>query len=163
MAPLVMCPKGPEVGDACAPATGRVVLDTNIVLDLFVFADPATTSVRAGLEVGTLQWHATAAMRDELARVLAYPQIVRRLTFYTRTAEQVLAAFDRHAQLCAVPAKAPWTCKDADDQKFIDLAVALSHCTLLSKDQAVLCMRRRLATADVIVSPSWAESGGASA
>lgn len=151
------------MGEPCAPAVGQVVLDTNIVLDLFVFADPATASLRAGLEAGTLRWHATGAMREELARVLAYPQIVRRLTFYTRTAEQVLAAFDRHAQLSAVPTKAPWTCKDADDQKFIDLAVALSHCILLSKDQAVLCMRRRLATADVMVGPVWAETGGVSA
>lgn len=151
------------MGGPCAPAVGQVVLDTNIVLDLFVFSDPATAPLRAGLEAGTLLWHATGAMREELARVLAYPQIVRRLTFYTRTAEQVLAAFDRHAQLSAVPTKAPWTCKDADDQKFIDLAVALSHCSLLSKDQAVLCMRRRLATADVMVRSAWAEAGDASA
>jgi len=150
--------KGPEVLEPCAPAAGQVVLDTNIVLDLFVFADPATAPLRAGLEAGTLHWHATGAMRDELARVLAYPQIVRRLNFYSRTAEQVLGAFDRHAQLTEVPAKAPWTCKDADDQKFIDLAVALGHCSLLSKDQAVLCMRRRLAGADVIVSSAWAQA-----
>lgn len=146
------------MGQPCAPAAGRVVLDTNIVLDLFVFADPATVPLRAGLDAGTLHWHATDAMREELARVLAYPQIVRRLNFYARTAEQVLAAFDHHAQRTEVPAKAPWTCKDADDQKFIDLAVALTRCTLLSKDQAVLCMRRRLAAADVIVSPAWAEA-----
>jgi predicted nucleic acid-binding protein len=47
--------------------------------------------------------------------------------------------------LTTVPAapKAGVTCKDADDQKFIDLAV--QHRTLLlSKDRAVLCMARRL-------------------
>jgi predicted nucleic acid-binding protein len=44
--------------------------------------------------------------------------------------------------------KAPVTCKDADDQQFIDLAVA--HKTpLLSKDHAVLCMKKRLLALDV--------------
>jgi predicted nucleic acid-binding protein len=34
-------------------------------------------------------------------------------------------------------------CKDADDQKFIDLAVQ-HQALLLSKDKAVLCMKKRL-------------------
>jgi predicted nucleic acid-binding protein len=55
----------------------------------------------------------------------------------------VLTQFDRHAQLMPVAPKALVTCRDADDQKFIDLAAA--HRTLLlSKDRAVLCMKKRL-------------------
>jgi len=42
-----------------------------------------------------------------------------------------------------VPPKAPITCKDSDDQKFIDLAVAHAA-DLMSKDHAVLCMHKRL-------------------
>jgi putative PIN family toxin of toxin-antitoxin system len=132
-----------------------VVLDTNIVLDLFVFADEATEALRKALTLGQLHWHATASMREELARVLAYPQIARRLEFHGRRAEAVLAAFDQGARLQPVPAKAAWTCKDPDDQKFIDLAAALPACILLSKDQAVLCMRRRLAGAGVSVLSRW--------
>ena len=82
-------------------------------------------------------------MRDELARVLAYPQIVPRLKFYELTAEDVLAAFDQHARIVEVPAKASVTCSDADDQKFIDLAVA-HQALLLSKDQHLLSMHKRL-------------------
>lgn len=125
-----------------------VVLDTNIVLDLLVFADPATEPLRQRLESDESVWIATPPMREELARVLDYPQIVRRRQFHGLTASQVLQAFDRQARLMPVPPKAAWTCKDPDDQKFIDLAV--THASLLlSKDQAVLCMRRRLATAGV--------------
>ncbi len=128
------------------PAQGvgtLVVLDTNIVLDVFVFSDAAAVPLRAGLEDGALQWIATADMRIELARVLGYPQIVPRLAFYQLGAHDVLAAFDRHAR-CVDPApKAPVTCGDPDDQKFIDLAVA-HRCALLSKDRAVLDMRKRL-------------------
>ena len=120
-----------------------VVLDTNIVLDVFVFNDAASALLKTALEARKLDWLATPPMRDELARVLAYPQIVPRLKFYELTAEDVLAAFDQHAQITAVPAKASVTCSDADDQKFIDLAVA-HQALLLSKDQHLLSMQKRL-------------------
>lgn len=130
-----------------------LVLDTNIVLDVFVFDDAAARPVRAALDAGHLHWWATGAMRDELARVLRYPQIVPRLAHYQLQADQVLAAFDRHARLVDVPAKAPVTCRDADDQKFIDLAVA-RQALLLSKDRAVLSMKKRLAAWSVRACPA---------
>ena len=120
-----------------------VVLDTNIVLDVLVFNDAATLALRQALAAGTLQWLATQAMRDELARVLAYPKIMTRLAFYKLQAEDVLAAFDQHARLVDVPAKCRLNCSDPDDQKFIDLAVA-QQALLLSKDRAVLSMAKRL-------------------
>ncbi|WP_309679892.1 putative toxin-antitoxin system toxin component, PIN family [Polaromonas sp.] len=120
-----------------------IVLDTNIVLDVFVFSDAAALPLRRALQAGELDWLATRAMRDELARVLAYPQIVPRLVFYQLAADDVLAAFDRHARLTEVAAKASVTCSDADDQKFIDLAVA-HQARLLSKDRAVISMAKRL-------------------
>jgi predicted nucleic acid-binding protein len=60
----------------------------------------------------------------------------------------VLSKFDRHSERVDVPAKAPLTCRDADDQKFIDLAVA-HQATLLSKDRAVLALKKRLERFDV--------------
>lgn len=124
-------------------ASQTVVLDTNIVLDLFVFADQAARPLRSRLEGAELRWLATAAMRDELERVLAYPQIVARLAFYRLAAADVLGIFDRHSVRIDVPAKAPVTCKDPDDQKFVDLAVA-NRAILLSKDLAVLALTKRL-------------------
>lgn len=120
-----------------------IVLDTNIVLDAWVFQDPATVPLLQALADGRLQWIATAPMRDELERVLAYPKIVKRLAFHQLPAAAVLAQFDARVHTVAVPAKAPITCKDPDDQKFIDLAVA-HKAQVLSKDQAVLCMAKRL-------------------
>ncbi|XAH23399.1 PIN domain-containing protein [Xylophilus sp. GW821-FHT01B05] len=126
-----------------------LVLDTNIVLDVFLFNDPAAQPVRAALEAGTLDWVATASMRVELARVLGYPQIVSRLAFYGLADVQVLAQFDRYARIVPVAPKVPVTCKDPDDQGFIDLAVA-HRAQLLSKDRAVICMRKRLAALGVV-------------
>jgi putative PIN family toxin of toxin-antitoxin system len=130
-----------------------LVLDTNIVLDLFVFADEAARPVRSGLEGGDLRWLATRAMRDELERVLAYAQIVPRLAFYGLAAADVLTSFDRHSERVDVPVKAPLTCRDADDQKFIDLAVA-HGATLLSKDRAVLALKKRLVAWSVYAGPT---------
>ncbi len=120
-----------------------LILDTNIVLDVFVFNDAAAQPIRDGLAARSLDWIATTPMRSELERVLGYPQIVPRLAFYALSAADVLAQFDAHARLVPVPAKASVTCSDADDQMFIDLAVA-HRCTLLSKDKAVTSMAKRL-------------------
>ena len=128
----------------------KIVVDTNIVLDLFVFNDAKTAPLKQALESGSHQWIATQPMRNELERVLAYPQIVPRLAFYQLTATDVLAHFDKFAQLKPIAPKASVTCKDADDQKFIDLAVAHKS-LLLSKDHAVLCMAKRLLAFGVAV------------
>ena len=131
-----------SVANVCSDPV-LTVLDTNIVLDAFIFIDPAAQPLREGLQSGTLRWIATRPMRDELARVLAYPKIAKRLAYYQLNEASVLAQFDTLANLVDVAPKASATCKDADDQKFIDLAVA-HQCLLLSKDQAVLCMAKRL-------------------
>ena len=133
----------------------QLVLDTNIVLDLLVFADPHAQQLKLGLETGDLRWLATAPMREELARVLAYPKIAERVAFHRGDAAVVLADFDRHATVLEPPPKAPVTCGDPDDQKFIDLAVA-HRCPLLSKDYEVLRMRKRLAALEVAASSCWA-------
>jgi putative PIN family toxin of toxin-antitoxin system len=123
----------------------KIILDTNIVLDVFVFNDPASAPLKQALIDKKYQWIATPPMRDELQRVLAYKHIVKRLVFYNITASDVLAQFDKFVQLQAVAPKAGAICKDPDDQKFIDLSVACKT-TLLSKDKAVLCMKKRLET-----------------
>ena len=141
----------------CAPA---VVLDTNLALDLLVFDDPACEPLRAALAQGELRWIATGAMREELARVLGYPLIVARLARMARSAESVLAAFDAHA--CGLPAPAAAAtcrCEDPDDQVFIDLAVA-NQALLLSKDRAVLVMRKPLAGLGVTVAARFQPRAG---
>lgn len=136
-----------------------LVLDTNIVLDALVFRDPRTHALHHAVFGDVARpdvlWLATAPMREELARVLAYPHIAARLAFYGLQAAQVLSQFDARVRIVPVPPKAPATCKDPDDQKFIDLAV--SHgAILLSKDKAVLCMRRRLMKLGVVgVGVEW--------
>ena len=136
--------------DAQAPV--RRVLDTNIVLDLWVFDEPRAEALRVSVETGSTHWLATSAMRQELTRVLAYPQIAKRQTHRALPAEAVLGHFDRWAQLQPDAPKAPYACKDTDDQMFIDLAVAHTA-ALHSKDAQVLCMKKRLERCGVALNP----------
>ncbi len=135
-----------------APVT--LVIDTNVVLDLFLYEDSATVPLRALLAEPQTRWLATPVMREELRRVLLYPQVVKRMDARALTADAILAAFDARAQIVDSSPKAPYTCKDGDDQKFIDLAVAHTA-VLLSKDKAVLCMAKRLARLGVAVRRQW--------
>jgi putative PIN family toxin of toxin-antitoxin system len=121
----------------------KLVIDTNIVLDLFVFRDAAADSLNAAIANRQVQWLATQAMRDELTAVLAYEQIASRAAAANLSASHVMQAFDEHAHLVAAPVTAKVTCRDPDDQKFVDLAVA-HGATLLSKDKALLALKRKL-------------------
>jgi len=131
-----------------------LVLDTNVVLDLLVFRDPKAIPIEQALAAGVVRWIATAAMRDELARVLTYPQLVARLVTVGTTAAEVLGEFDAGAQLVENAQRAPVTCADPDDQAFIDLALR-HRAVLLSKDAAVLALARRLASAQVTVAATF--------
>lgn len=149
-------PTAPTAADAphapAAPPLHACVLDTNVVLDFWVFDHPPSAALRQRVEQGHTRWLATAAMRDELARVLTYPHLARRLAASGRAASAVLAAFDRHAHLLPSAPAAPYRCKDPDDQGFIDLAVQ-HRAALHSKDAQVLCMARRLARLGIAVNP----------
>ena len=137
-------------------APGRdVVIDTNCVLDLWVFCDAGASGLLADVLAQRLHWCATAAMRDELARVLAYPLIAPRLGAAGLTADAVLAHFDRHAQLHPTAPACTLRCRDADDQMFIDLAMQ-RRAVLVSKDARVIELARRLAPWGVAQVRPWA-------
>ncbi len=146
-----------RVQDAVQAASVQVaqawVIDTNIVLDLWLFEDPATIPLRAALQSGAISHLATASMRDELERVLAYPHLVKRMAKSNIQAHDILSRFDEYLLAAEPAAKAAFTCKDPDDQKFIDLAVA--HAVpLLSKDKAIVCMKKRLLQSGVVLNPT---------
>lgn len=135
---------------------GPVVIDTNVVLDLLVFEDPASAPLRDALARGRLRWFATTAMREELQRVLGYPQIARRLAQRALAPGAVMAQFDALSHRVPAAARAPWRCGDPDDQIFVDLAWA-HRAELLSRDRLVLRMHKRLAAQGVRVAAVRAE------
>jgi len=139
-------------------APPKVVLDTNTVLDWLVFDDHGCVELSRRILEGQVVWHATQAMREELAHVLPRPAFVR----WQADIDRVLASFDRHALLVSpsgdeMPALAP-TCKDRDDQKFIDLACAIGARWLFTRDRALLDLARpaRQTGVEVVKPGDWA-------
>jgi putative PIN family toxin of toxin-antitoxin system len=134
-----------------------VVLDTNVLLSLFVFADSRYAPLRGRLESGA--WRALTDSRclHEFQRVLAYPM-------FSLDAAAQLAAYDAYARLATVVA-APLAdpvdlpeCEDPDDQKFLELARDGKAQWLVTSDKALLKLgrRRKLAHLFGIVTPNAA-------
>jgi putative PIN family toxin of toxin-antitoxin system len=123
----------------------RVVLDSNVWIDILVFDDPATRPIHAALEARTLEALIDERCLRELTHVLDYPQFVRRevdktaaLACIARLTTLVAATIDENARPLPI-------CKDRDDQKFLELALASGAAWLVSKDRAVLKLARRVA------------------
>lgn len=125
-------------------AATTLVLDTNVVLDAFLFEDPATLALRSALREHRVRWIATAAMRDELLRVLAYPKIAAQLRKRGRDAPALTAAFDAAAAIVPAGPGCGIRCADPDDQPFVDLALA-HGCGLISRDRALLSLSKAVA------------------
>lgn len=119
------------------------VIDTNWLLDLWVFDDPQARPLRLALEAQQADWVATEAMRAEFERVLTYPAVQRWHRHHGGSPTDALAAFGRHHRRVATAPGCGLRCRDPDDQGFIDLAVA-HRAMLLSKDRAVLALRAPL-------------------
>ena len=126
-----------------------MVLDTNTVLDWLVFHDAGMVPVSAALEDGGLRWLACTAMREELARTLAY----RSLAKWSPDSERTLATFDHHAHLLPIPPSAPQhlRCTDPDDQVFLDLALAQGARWLLTHDRALLRLAKRSRPSGLVI------------
>lgn len=122
--------------------TPRIVIDTNVCLDLFVFRDPRWADLLAAIESGAVEAVTRADCRDEYHIVLHYPHLP--LTDDTRPASA--ARFDALIKVVAPPesgVRLP-VCTDPDDQKFLEVARDAGAGTLITKDKALLKLARRL-------------------
>lgn len=122
----------------------RIVLDTNVCLDLFVFRDAACAPLAAALAAGQVQAVADAACRREWLRVLEYPSVPIRPEQRAGLRERFDAAVRMLVELPTADRLAPLpTCRDPDDQKFLELALASGAPWLISKDRDLLKLARR--------------------
>lgn len=120
----------------------RLVLDTNVLLDLFVFNDPRVAALARAMKHGKVSVFTEPGCLEEFRQVLRYPVFS-------------LADGDQARMVCAYlevavqspPPVAPsdafrLRCSDPDDQKFLELAWR-TGATLLTRDKALLVLRRR--------------------
>jgi putative PIN family toxin of toxin-antitoxin system len=127
----------------------RLVLDTNVVLDWLVFRDAGVDGIARAISERRVQIVAHAPALDELRRVLAYPQCKLDTSRQQEILDSYRAAiciqpmpdgFGRHNLL--LPADFP-RCRDRDDEHFLALAYHARADALMTKDKAILGLRKR--------------------
>lgn len=123
----------------------RLVLDTNVCLDLFVFRDRRCANLHAALRAGTVEAVTREDCRREWQIVLDYPH----LPLDAESRAKAVAQFD--ALIACLPlsqadgqeaVKLP-LCRDRDDQKFLEIARDARAATLITKDKALLKLGKR--------------------
>jgi putative PIN family toxin of toxin-antitoxin system len=140
----------------------RLVIDTNVLLDLFVFHDPRWTGLLDALCSGAIQGVTREDCRQEWLHVLHYPH----LPLNEETRQAAIAQFDKLIELSdATVHTAPLpVCSDRDDQKFLELARDAQAAVLVTKDKALLKLARRTAKAGMfrILTPeAWLQEQAA--
>jgi predicted nucleic acid-binding protein len=115
------------------------VLDTNVLLDLWLFDDPSVLSLRAGIEAGRLQPLRSADCDAE------FEEVIGRQAFGLDPASRrsVLARWMECSKPIATVMQAPLACTDPDDQKFLDAAYSAGADWLLTRDKSLLKLARR--------------------
>jgi putative PIN family toxin of toxin-antitoxin system len=117
----------------------RAVLDTNVLLDLWLFDDPSVRSLRDGIEAGSLQPLRSADCDAEFEEVIGREQF----GLDEASRQAVLARWAGCSELITGVAPAPLACADPDDQKFLDVAFSAGADLLLTRDKALLRLARR--------------------
>ena len=122
--------------------TNRVILDTNVCLDLFVFRDTRWDALLASLKNGELEAVTKEDCRNEWLRVLDYPH----LPLDDDSRRQSITEFDALIACIApevrVGIRLP-ICNDRDDQKFLELACDSRAECLITKDKALLKLAKK--------------------
>jgi predicted nucleic acid-binding protein len=130
--------------------TAGAVLDTNVLLDLWLFDDPRVHGLREAICSRRLRALRSADCDAEFADVLG------RTGFGLDDSgrSRILARWSASSDAIESVRPAPLVCADADDQKFLDAAFSAGARWLLTRDKALLALARRAETTGLrIVSP----------
>lgn len=119
----------------------RLVLDTNTVLALWHFEDPALVRLRRLIDTGSVELATRADALEELRRVLAYRQFAIDADRQSRMLDAYSLRCIRSGGESATVPLLP-LCRDPDDQKFLEIARDAGASRLLSRDKLLLKLNR---------------------
>ena len=119
----------------------RIVLDTNIVMDLLHFGDRHTHPLKTAIQAGRVQCFTDAECLAELERVTGYPEFGlpperQRLLLETYRSFALSCEAQPHENFF-LP-----RCRDPDDQKFLILAARCQADLLVTRDKLLLKLAR---------------------
>jgi putative PIN family toxin of toxin-antitoxin system len=121
-------------------APPALVIDTQIVMDWLVFRDARSQALADAVVSGRVRWLVEPAMREEIRHVIGRGVAAR----YAPDLSLIESHFDAHAVMVEPRQPSPrLVCRDPDDQKFIDLALAAGARWLVSRDKALLALAKR--------------------
>lgn len=137
------------------------VLDTNVVLDWWVFREPGALALARAMQQGQLRWLANAPVLAELQQVLQRPLPSK---WESHRERALTLSRDPPWMTLVEGTVAPSTtlrCTDASDQKFVDLALNFAARWLFTRDRALLRLAPRAARLGLgILRPEqWPEAG----
>jgi predicted nucleic acid-binding protein len=121
----------------------RLVLDTNVWLDWLVFGDAAVAPIKAAVAARRAEVFLDLPCEAELERALGYDlgeravDIAACLSECRRVVRRIAASVPE-AERLLLPA-----CRDRDDQKFLEAALAAGAGFLVTRDRALLGLARR--------------------
>ena len=130
-----------------------VVLDTNILLDIFVFNDERAINLKQAILGGDIPAVASQKTALELADVISRPLFKLNKTSQVAILDQWQSIAQQYDDSTLTPT--PWKCQDPDDQIFLDLAYHLRPSILISKDNAVLHIASRAAQEDILITSDY--------
>jgi putative PIN family toxin of toxin-antitoxin system len=120
----------------------RLVLDTNVVLDLFLFKDSRVAALAEAINTGRVAILTEPACVEEFRRVLRYPAFALAEQDQTSMVASYLSVAMQGAPVQESKEQFPLRCSDPDDQKFLELAWQ-AGADLVTRDKALLVLRRR--------------------
>lgn len=128
----------------------RLVLDTNVAIDWFVFADPATKRLKEAVVARRVRVLTHECAMQEFRRALGYRSVKLEERRQAQAFEEYCActsvadlAWPLSLADLRLPANFP-RCRDRDDQYFLALAHHARADALASRDKKVLQLRGRV-------------------
>jgi len=130
-----------------------VVLDTNVLLDIFVFNDFRAIHLKQALIDRQVYALATSKTLEEFADVISRPLFCLEQEVQDRILSQwhsIARVLDDETLLIA-----PWQCQDPDDQVFLNLAYTAKPSLLISKDNEVLKLANRAIKESLLITSDY--------
>lgn len=118
------------------PAIPRVVFDTNTVISALLFAGGRLSWLRGHWRGGAVVPLICRGTAEELTRVVSYPRF--RLSLEDRL--DLLGDYLPYCETVEPSKRCPVSCRDANDQQFLDLAQSGNANVLVTGDRDLLAL-----------------------